>query len=42
MLQAEREIQLKPRILRHTEQIGDVSKTCRSTSASCLSSCDAP
>ena len=29
MLQAEREIQRKLRILRHAEQIGDVSKTCR-------------
>ncbi len=29
MLQTEREIQRKLRILRHAEQIGDVSKTCR-------------
>lgn len=29
MLQTERDIQRKLRILRHAEQIGDVSKTCR-------------
>jgi transposase InsO family protein len=29
MLQTEREIQRKLRILKHAEQIGDVSKTCR-------------
>ena len=29
MLQTERDIQRKARILRHAEQIGDVSKTCR-------------